>query len=242
MGTLIKFDKFLGQHYFGWFENAFHALGIDAHVALNATLVSVILVIAAFFIGRKYRNSALIEPELKATTGSVLLFGIGKLHDEMSAQVPHWVNKVFWLYASFFVYILACNLWGSVPGFAPPTEAFSFTFTLGVISFLIYNFVGISTHGGGYIKQFLGPIIFIAPLIGAIELVSHLVRPLTLGLRLFGNVTGDHFVVSLFTEKIFPVLLPIPFIGLGLFISGVQAYVFYQLSLVYISGSVSDDH
>ena len=93
----------------------------------------------------------------------------------------------------------------------------------------------------GYLKHFLGPVIWLAPLLFVIELASHLSRPFSLGMRLRGNIYGDHMVLSVFND-IAPWLVPTIFYGLGTFVSFIQAFVFCLMTMVYISLSTAHDH
>ncbi len=106
---------------------------------------------------------------------------------------------------------------------------------------VIQNDLGFKEHGMGYLKQFMGPVIYLAPLMIVIELVSHLVRPASLSLRLFWNMFGDHLVLQIFSN-LTPYIVPAIFIGLGVFVSFLQAFIFTILSSIYISLSISHDH
>src|SRR5262249_25395312 len=133
-------------------------------------------------------------------------------------------------------------IFGLFPGFNPATSNNNTTFALGVTSFLVYNVEGIRAQGlVSYIKHFMGPIIWLAPLMFVVEVVSHLVRPLSLGLRLSGNMTGDHTVLSIFLG-LTPIGIPMIFYALGLFVCFVQAFVFSLLSMVYLSMATAHDH
>jgi F-type H+-transporting ATPase subunit a len=149
------------------------------------------------------------------------------------------------MFAALFFFILINNLVGIIPGMTPPTDNLNTTVGLGLLSFLLYNFYGIKEHGWSYLKHFMGPVLWLAPLMFAIEIVSHCIRPLTLGLRLYGNILADHTVVSVFVDMFSPVwLIPVPviFYGLSIFISVVQAFVFTMLSMIYISMATAHDH
>ncbi len=139
----------------------------------------------------------------------------------------------FPLLAGSFFFILFCNLLGVVPGFLPPTGVLNTTLAFGILIFLVYNFYGFRAHGAGYIRQFLGPVAFLAPLMLIIEIVSHVVRPVSLSLRLFMNITGDHMVMGVFTN-LTHFIVPAIFIGLGIFVSFLQAFIFTVLSAIYI--------
>jgi len=156
------------------------------------------------------------------------------IHGMAEGILGHEARKYTSLYGSFFIFILVCNLIALVPGFLPPTGNFNVTFALGVISFLAYNFYGFKEQGVGYLKHFVGPMLWLAPLMIPLELISNFVRPFSLGMRLFGNITGDHTVLELFTN-LTKVVIPVIFYGLGTFISFVQAFVFTLLSMVYAS-------
>ena len=163
----------------------------------------------------------------------VLAFMKDLLHDN--------AKPLFFLFGSVAFFILFNNLIGTVPGFNPPTDQFNVTIVLGLTIFVVTHIVGVKEHGASYIKQFLGPVWWLSWLIFPIELVSHCVRPLSLALRLFGNITGDHKVGAVFFGLI-PLLVPLPFLGLGIFVAFVQTFVFVLLSLVYFQLALSHDH
>ena len=144
-------------------------------------------------------------------------------------------------FATMFLFIWLNNLMGLLPGMGSATANINTTLALGMFSFFIYNIHGFKEHGVSYLKQFMGPVLFLAPLMFLIELVSHLVRPLSLGLRLYGNMMGDHTVLAIFLD-LAPVLVPVLFYFLGLFVCTMQAFIFTILSMVYISIALSHDH
>jgi F-type H+-transporting ATPase subunit a len=151
---------------------------------------------------------------------------------------PHGI-KYFPVVATFGVLILVSNLMGFFPLFVSPTAATSVTFALGISSFVYYNYVGIKENGiFGHLKHWAGPIWWIAPLIFLIELVGNFVRPLSLGLRLFGNMFADE-AVSANMANVFPPftqwLVPVVLMPLALFVAFIQTFVFVLLSMVYIS-------
>lgn len=145
------------------------------------------------------------------------------------------------LFCFVFLFIWIQNLLGLIPGFLPPSQNINATMALGVLSFLAYNFYGLKEHGWAYFKQFLGPVLFLAPLFFFIEVLSHLFRSVSLGFRLFGNMMGDHIVIGIFLDMV-PFLIPVIFYFLGFFVCTLQAFVFTILSMVYVSLAVSDNH
>ena len=151
---------------------------------------------------------------------------------------PHGV-KYFPVVATFGVLILVSNLLGFIPGMMAPTSATSVTFALGISSFIYYNYIGIKENGLlGHLRHFAGPVLAIAPLLFLIELISNFIRPLSLGIRLFGNMFADEKVAENianlspgYTYWIVPVLI----MPLGLFVAFIQTFIFMFLSMVYIS-------
>ena len=151
---------------------------------------------------------------------------------------PHGL-QYFPVVMTFAVLIMISNLMGFFPLFISPTSATSVTFALGLASFLYYNYIGIKENGIlGHLKHFAGPIWWIAPLIFTIELISNLIRPFTLGIRLFANMFSDEKVLDTIahlapgkTYWIVPVLL----MPLSLFVAFIQTFVFVLLSQLYIS-------
>jgi F-type H+-transporting ATPase subunit a len=150
------------------------------------------------------------------------------------------------MFASIFLFVWVNNLVGLIPGMTPATENINTTLALGLFCFLMYNYYGFQEHGIAYLKQFLGPMLLLAPLMLAIEIISHLVRPLTLGLRLQGNIVADHSVLSVFVHMFEGPLwfIPVPmiFYGMGVFVSTMQAFVFTMLFMIYVSMAISHDH
>ena len=145
------------------------------------------------------------------------------------------------MFASIFFYVWINNLLGLIPGMTPATENINTNIAVGVFSFLAYNLFGLKEHGVSYLKHFFGPLVWMAPLIFLIELISHFLRPLTLGLRLQGNMMGDHTVLAIFLDMV-PVGIPAIFYGLGVFVCSMQAFIFTTLSMVYVAMAISHDH
>ena len=150
---------------------------------------------------------------------------------------PHGL-KYFPVVMSFAVLILVSNLMGLFPLFMSPTAATSVTFALGLSSFLYYNYIGISENGiFNHLKHFAGPIWWIAPLIFPIELISNLIRPFSLGIRLFGNLFADEQVLATLAGLAPPYtwFAPILLMPLSVFVAFVQTFVFILLSQLYLS-------
>ena len=145
------------------------------------------------------------------------------------------------LFGSLFIFILTANLLGLVPGFTPPTSFFFSNLALGLVVFVAYHYYGVRENGVHYFKQFLGPMILLAPLFILIELASHLFRPISLSIRLFGNMFGDHLVLEIFTG-LTKLVIPVLFYILGTLVSVIQAAVFTILSIIYVAMAISHEH
>jgi F-type H+-transporting ATPase subunit a len=143
------------------------------------------------------------------------------------------------LFAAVFTFVYANNMLGMLPGLVPATENMNMTSAMAILVFLGYNFVGIQHHGIGYIKHFLGPMPILIPFMLPLEILSHLVRPFSLSMRLSNVLAGDHAVVGVFVD-LTKVIGPLPFYMLGLIVAFVQAFVFTLLSMVYVK--MANDH
>lgn len=212
-----------------------------AHVA-TAGIVTAGLVGASFAA-----KSALGKgEEAVIPTGKVSIRGFFELITEFIAGladmvIGHGGRKYVPMFAAFFTFVLINNLVGVIPGVAPATENLNTTLAMGTFVFIAYNLFGLKENGIGYLKHFLGPVMWLAPLMLVIELISHIVRPISLGLRLANVLKGDHTVVGIFLD-IVPYGLPIPFYMLGMFVAFVQAFVFTLLSMVYVALATAHDH
>ena len=147
------------------------------------------------------------------------------------------------LLGTFGIFIFVMNFSGMVPGLGLATSSLWVTVPLALISFGYYNYHGVKTQGvGNYLKHFCGQIWWLAVLMFPIELISHCARPLSLSVRLFGNMFGEHQVSGVFMNLV-PALVPIPVMVIGLFAIVLQAFIFMLLSAVYVGGAIEvEDH
>jgi F-type H+-transporting ATPase subunit a len=167
---------------------------------------------------------------------------VGGLRGMIEAQVGHGAgDRYLALIGAFTLFIFTSNVMGLFFFLNPPTSNVNVTFGLAGISFVLYNAIGIRKHGVHYIKHFLGPIWWLTPLFFVIELISHAARWLSLGLRLFGNMTGEHMVSGVF-NRLVPLLAPLPIMALGLFAAVIQTFIFIMLTTVYIAGAEAEEH
>lgn len=150
-------------------------------------------------------------------------------------------RKFFPLIATLGIYILTSNLLGLIPGFESPTANLNTTVSMAVVVFAMTHIVGIQVHGIKYVKQFMGPVWWLTPLMMPIEIISHLSRPLSLSVRLFGNIMGEDIVLAVVLLLV-PLLVPLPVIVLMIFTSCIQTVVFMLLTMMYIAGAMEEAH
>jgi F-type H+-transporting ATPase subunit a len=139
------------------------------------------------------------------------------------------------------LFILFCNLIGVIPGFESPTALPVVPLGCAIVAFFYYQAQGFRHAGIKYLAHFVGPMPALAPLMIPIELISHLARVLSLTIRLFANMFAGDMVTLVFFSLI-PLALPIPFLGLHLFVSLLQTYIFVLLTTVYLAGAVAEEH
>ena len=163
-------------------------------------------------------------------------------------------RRYFALVGTIFLFILVSNVMGLVPGLGGSTSDINTTVAWALISFCVYNYVGIRTHGFWYINQFMGPSFFeihlfgrqihvrpLAPLFLPLELLLHFARIVTLAVRLLANMFADHTVVAVWITLV-PIAVPALFMGLGLLVAVLQAFVFSLLTMIYIGQALEDPH
>ncbi|MCX7978293.1 MAG: F0F1 ATP synthase subunit A [Bdellovibrionaceae bacterium] len=231
--------------HFNWlsyFTSQVLGLNVPTHVVTLFFSLILILVLGSYARASLGTGEDSIVPSGRFTLRGlfeVLIEGISTLAEMV---IGHHGRSYAPFFASVFLIILVNNLIGMIPGMSTATENMNTAFGFGVFIFLTYNFLGIRENGIlAYLKHFMGPILLLAPLMFVIELVSHIVRPISLGLRLSNVMMGDHTVLGVFLDLV-PALVPIPFYVLGLFVCFVQAFVFTLLSMVYVAFATAHDH
>lgn len=231
--------------HFNWFTLLPGVTHENVHVA-TALAVSGVLVATA--VAGKLalgKGEAAVMPaakfSLKGVIELVLEFIVGLTDTVIGEEGRKFVP----MFAAVFFFVWVQNLCGLLPGLNPSTDNINTTLALGIFSFAMYNFYGFKEHGISYLKHFLGPLLLLAPLMVIIEVIGHLVRPLTLGLRLYGNIMADHTVIAVFVEmfdKLWFIPVPAIFYGMGIFVACMQAFIFTMLSMIYVSMAIAHDH
>ena len=233
------------EHSFTWISAlraAVPPLRVVPEHALTSLLVMLILLGMALAVRSRNREPEKgIIPDERVNIGVLAQYFVEGIASLAEGVIGHGSIRYVPLLGSFFIFILLANLLGLVPGFTPATGNFNITLGLGMVAFVAYHVYGIREHGVGYLRQFLGPVLWLAPLMLFVEVFSHAFRPISLAIRLFANLFADHTVLEIFTDLV-PIALPVPFYVLGAFVSVIQAFVFTMLTAIYIALAVSHEH
>ncbi len=235
----LKYTKPIWDKVLGWFgstpEAAFGPYTADNAIPWYTVMFFIACVLSVVIIWIFKGKLSESEPGHGQQTLEVSVLAVRSMVQDIIG--PHGL-KYFPVVMTFAVLILVSNLMGLFPLFMSPTSATSVTFALGLASFLYYNFIGIKENGiGGHLAHLAGPIWWIAPLIFPIELISNLIRPFSLGIRLFGNLFADEKVLETLSGLAPPWTWPAPILlmPLSVFVALIQTFVFILLSQLYIS-------
>jgi F-type H+-transporting ATPase subunit a len=233
----VKYTKPLWEKFFGYFgttpEAVFGEYTVENAVPWYTVMFLLAVVISLVLVWiLKPRKLSVEEPTDSQLT---LEAGVLAVRNLLVDNVGTHGLKYFPVIATFGVLILVSNIMGLVPGLLPPTAHVSVTFALGISSFVYYNYIGIRENGlFGHLKHFAGPIPWLAFLMFPIELISNLVRPMSLGIRLFGNLFGDEQILGTISGLVMWVV-PVLVMPLSLFVAFMQTFIFVLLSILYIS-------
>ncbi len=231
---------------------AHHRGLLGGRMTLQHVLAAVLVAAVLLLVGWRTRatlrqageNAVVPEPHISCRNLVELIAEalLGQMRQAMGADY----RRYFPVLATFALFILFSNLLGLVPGMTPPTDNWNTTFACGLFVFVYVQWHGLRSQGLGHLAHMANPTgerwgWFLAPLMFPIELVSHLSRPFSLGVRLAANMMGDHAVLLGFLSLV-PVLIPLPFMLLGLIVSVVQTLVFVLLSIIYLALATHDPH
>ncbi len=243
MPPQLLFTRFLNQIFAGPVD---HLLG-SMHIAVaypkapitNAFAME-LLVFAALLI-----YFVIVRATLSVEKPAGVQHLAEMMHEFASDQgeqiIGHGFERFTGYLVTIFVFILLSNLMGLVPGLESPTADVTVPLGLALVTFVYYHYYGIRANGAAYIKQFLGPVWWLYPLLFPIEIISHCARVLSLTVRLYANMfAGDLLTLAFFS--LIPVGIPLIFLGLHLGVAVIQAYVFMLLAAIYLSLAVAHDH
>lgn len=215
-----------------WLEQQL-GLHIGEHVTYT-WLVMLLLIALALLV----RSSLKVIPGALQNFFEPIIAGIDGMVEE---TMGHHGKAYFPLIATLAFFILTSNLIGLIPGFYPPTANLNTNAAMALTVFAMTHIIGVKEHGLAYFKHFCGPVIWLAPLMVPIELIGHLARPLSLTLRLFGNMYGHEIVLMIFFTLV-PFIAPLPMMLMGVMVAFIQTFVFMLLAMIYIAGALEEAH
>jgi F-type H+-transporting ATPase subunit a len=224
-------------------------------------LVAALLLLLFAFRARAALSTAAdpVVPTATLGTRNIAELGLQLVVSQSDAIIGKQGRTYVPFFATFFFFILLSNLMGLLPGFAPPTGNLNTTLGLALMSFVGYNVIGAREQGLNYLKHFFGPmtglpgksivskLAFLPVLLISVvfffilEAFSHGFRPVSLSLRLFGNMMGDHQVIEAFIA-LTKLVVPVAFYMMGTLVSVIQAFVFTLLSMIYVALAISHGH
>jgi len=226
----------------------------DMNHAIMYTIVCIFLALAGAFVGGNYSRQLKtgdIKPAATFSFTNLIETIIGAVLSLGEEIIGPKCKKFLPLLGTLALVILFNNLAGLIPGSGLATSNLNTTLALALVVFILYHYYGIREHGVlKYLEHFMGPLegglkYAMAPIMVPIELISHFARPMSLSLRLFGNMTGDHTILGVFMVGLgisLPLFFPMPFLALGMLVSIIQALVFVLLTMVYISLATQSEH
>jgi F-type H+-transporting ATPase subunit a len=232
------FNKTIGKPLatlLGW-------LGIQVadpdHLAPDYIVVSLIIALLMILMfGLLSRKLSPVPSKRQSVLELIIQAFEGLLVDTIGEQGKKYLPLI----ATVGLFILFCNLIGLVPGFMSPTSKLNVTIGCALVVFVYYHYQGIRAQGLlKYLKHFAGPVPLLAPLMVPIEIISHFSRPVSLSIRLFGNIFAEEVLIVIMAS-IIPFFLPLPFMAIAIFTAVIQSFVFVLLACIYIAGAVAHE-
>ena len=243
MPEQLAFTRFLNAHFAGPADALLRAVHVhpvypDAPIS-NAVAMELIVVALLLLYFVAVRMSLSVDKPGAVQHSAELVHGF--VSDQSESIVGHGYEKFVGYLSTLALFILVMNLIGLVPGLESPTSVVVVPLGIALVTFFYYHYHGIRANGAGYIKQFLGPVWWLSPLMFLIEIVSHVARVLSLTVRLYANMFAGDLVTLAFFSLI-PIGVPLIFLSLHLGVSIIQTYVFMLLATIYLSLAVSHEH
>jgi F-type H+-transporting ATPase subunit a len=207
---------------------------VPPHVVMETIVVIALIVIFAIL---RTRYSVESPGRLQQAFELFVEF----VDEQLESNVGHEGHKYLGIVGTFAVFLISCNQLGLIPGLMSPTSNVNVPAGCAVVVFLYYQFQGLRKQGlVNYVKHFMGPVWWLAPLMLPIELISHFARPATLTIRLFANIMAEELVIAIFFG-LFPLIVPLPFMAFAIFGGLLQAFIFCTLTMVYLGGAVATE-
>jgi F-type H+-transporting ATPase subunit a len=243
MHEQLWFTAFLNKYFAGVANailSAFHLTAPYPQTPIPnwlAMQILVFLILVVFFILVRARLSVDNPGPLQQTMEGINSF----IADQSHEVIGHGYERYVGYLTTLGLFILVGCFIGLIPGFETATAAPSVPLGCALVTWFYYHFHGLRINGFGYIKHFLGPVWWLAPLMLVIEMASHLARILSLTIRLFANMFASDMVTLVFFT-LFPIGIPIIFMLLHAGVAIIQTYIFVLLATVYIGEAVAHEH
>jgi F-type H+-transporting ATPase subunit a len=236
----VPFNRFLA----GPANSVLEAVGMraadPAHPWANWLAIEIVVVLFTMILFAVLRGRLSVDKPGKLQHTFEVIYEF--LHAQAEEVVGHGSKRFLSFFGTLFIFVLFMNLIGVIPTLESPTMFTMVPLGLAVATFIYYNSAGVRAHGaGGYIRQFLGPMLLLAPVMLPIEIVSHFARPLSLTIRLYANMFAGEQVTNTFIGLTY-LFIPALFMGLHIFVSLLQAYIFSLLAMIYVGGAVAHEH
>jgi len=222
---------------YGWFGKTY--VPAEKIIPDHIVFAVIIFLFCCIFFPLMRRSFSMEKP---GKVQHILEVIVEFLNSQLEEIIGHGGKKYLPMIATIGLFIFLMNIVGLIPGFMPPTSNMNVTVGCALVVFLYYNFVGIKKQGVvHYLKHFCGPVWWLAWLMIPIEIISHLARPFSLSVRLFANIYGEELIILVFFGLL-PLILPLPIMGLAIFTSFLQAFIFMVLTMIYVAGAVAEEH
>lgn len=215
------------------FSDLLHIDGSLKHIFYTWVAMAIL-----FAVGFILRGRMKLVPTGLQNVMEVLIGGLEEFTVSVCGEQG---RKIYHIVGGIFLFIITMNFLGLIPGCDAPTANVNTNAAMALFVFIYYNAIGIRRWGPKYIKHFMGPMLPLAPLMLPIELVSHAARPLSLTLRLFGNIWGEEIVLVLFFAMA-PILATLPIYFLFGLAKTMQAFIFFLLTTIYLKGAMDEAH
>jgi F-type H+-transporting ATPase subunit a len=243
MPTQSLITQLLNAHFAGPVDSLLRALHIQPTYPAAPITDAFAMELLVFFVLVAY--FVMVRVTLSVEKPGVVQHVAEMTHEFVSEQgeqiIGHGSERFTGYLTVLLLFILLCNLQGLIPGLKSPTADVVVPLGFALVTFVFYHYHGIRAHGFAYIKQFLGPVWWLYPLLLPIEIISHFARILSLTVRLYANMfAGDLLTLAFFS--LIPIGVPLVFLGLHFGVAIVQAYVFFLLAAIYLSLAVAQDH
>lgn len=196
---------------------------------ISLQIISLFVLLLAFWLSYRPKETLTTKQNIAETLIEMFKRYISGFLEE------HVAEKYLPFFATLFSFILLSNWSGFIPGFASPTSDINITLGLAIGTILYIQYVAFKEKGIEYFKSFISPSILFLP----INLLEQITRPVSLALRLFGNISGEHIVLGIIS-LLAPLIVPVPIMALNMFMGFIQAFIFTSLSAAYLAAALEE--